>query len=61
MKIESYNGEKALRIEFQSGRWSRSNFPDPLITADYDKDGNLLALTLVGPRIDELKRQLKEA
>jgi hypothetical protein len=35
-------------ITFSEGTWARSEFPHPLVTLDFDADGNLLAVSAPG-------------
>jgi hypothetical protein len=36
-----------------SDPWVRSEFPSPLVTVDYDKTDNIIAVTVVGAKHSE--------
>jgi hypothetical protein len=40
--------------------WSYSRFPHPLITLDYDRDGNLIQIVAVGPEAKRLSASLTD-
>lgn len=51
-RIEHLNEGEVLYIAIDpDGVWARSEFPDPLITVDYDADDNVIGISPAGPRV----------
>lgn len=51
-RIEHLNEGEVLYIAIDpNGVWARSEFPDPLITVDYDADNKVIGISPAGPRV----------
>lgn len=49
IRIEQYDGGEVLYLALDpDGAWSHSEFPDELITLDYNSQGGLIGMELVG-------------
>jgi hypothetical protein len=46
-----------LDERWYEGAWDHSEFPHPLVTLDYDKDGNLLAVSTVKSKVIEIEEK----
>jgi hypothetical protein len=48
-RVERFEDGEILNIAINAqAEWARSEFPHPMLIADYDKDGNLIGLEAVG-------------
>jgi uncharacterized protein YuzE len=48
-RLEQYDDGEVLYIAIPDGVWARSEFPDELMTIDYDADGRIIGIEVVGP------------
>lgn len=46
------------QIIVREGVWDRSEFPHPLVTLDYEADGNLLAVTAPGVSVRQFDEDI---
>src|SRR4051794_2093301 len=48
-RIEQYDGGEVLYLAVDpDGVWARSEFPDDLVTVDYDDSGELIGVEVIG-------------
>lgn len=57
MKAELHEHD-VLAIRFSDNEIAHSTFPDPLVTVDFSRDGKIVGIVFVGPRLQELKEAL---
>lgn len=48
MRLSLSEGEIIVIARDEDGEWHHSEFPHPIVTLDYDKDNNLLQVTVAG-------------
>lgn len=49
IRIEQYDGGEVLYIAFDpDGKWARSEFPDELLTVDYNAQGGVIGVEAIG-------------
>lgn len=48
--INYVDGIMEFTNDDQTGEWSRSEFPHPLVTVDYDDNGNVLKVVVIMPK-----------
>lgn len=49
IRIERFDGERIVYIALDpDGVWARSEFPDDLITVDYNAQGNIIGIEALG-------------
>lgn len=56
MEARTTRDDDVAVIRFRDGEWARSEFPDPLVTLDFNAEGQLLAIELIGPRADAARQ-----
>lgn len=49
IRIEQYDGGEVLYIAFDpDGKWAKSEFPDELLTVDYNAQGGIIGIEAIG-------------
>ena len=62
VRVEQFDGGNVVYVALDpAGVWSRSTFPHPLLTADWDSEGKLIGLSAAGPHARDLLRGLLDS
>jgi uncharacterized protein YuzE len=62
IRIEQYDGGEVLYIALDpDGVWARSEFPDELVTVDYNAQGGVIGIEVIGSTARSAARALIEA
>jgi uncharacterized protein YuzE len=57
MRIEQYDGDEVLYLAVDpDGVWAKSEFPHDLITVDFNSDGDIIGIEVIG-RLARLARE----
>jgi uncharacterized protein YuzE len=59
IRIEQYDGGEALYLALDpDGAWAQSEFPEELVTLDYNAQGGLIGIEMVGSAAEKAAASL---
>ena len=61
-RVEQYDGGDVLYLAIDpDGVWARSEFPDDLVTVDYDDDDNVIGIEVIGKLAQDARDALRHS